>query len=148
MVSNVAISRILTVRSYSGYSPRWTRVSIGELWVGSKNVGTMYAKLVPPVMDGAICLFISAVFPLVGVVQPSTNTLLNCSVSLALHPRSPVVGIVDGVLQALRMRQRKTPSSLFAIDTCPPCRSALEGERGQHTQVEHRRGISPATELV
>ena len=83
---------------------------IEERWNNVRKTST-------PVMDDAICLFISVVSPLFGVVQPSTNNLLTRSVSPALHPRSSVVDAVDGVLQALRMRQRKIPSSLLAIDT-------------------------------
>jgi hypothetical protein len=34
---------------------------------------------------------------------------------------------LGGALQALRIRQRKIPSSLLAIDTCSPCRFGSEG---------------------
>jgi len=78
----------------------------------------MYAKLTLPGTDDASCLLISAVSPLFGLVQPSTNNVLDRSVSPALPPRSSVVDVMDGVLQALRIRLKKIPSSLLAIDTC------------------------------
>jgi hypothetical protein len=76
------------------------------------------------------------------------NTLLYRSVSPAFHPRSSVVGSLGGVLQALRMRQRKIPSSLFAL-TLVHLADRLEKDSDFDTNKhstgrEHRRRLSPA----
>jgi hypothetical protein len=80
----------------------------------------MYAKLVLPEMDGAPGFFLSARFSSVGVVQLSTNIVLRRSVSPALAPGASVGIAVGVVLQALRIKKKKTLSSLLAIDTCSP----------------------------